>query len=355
MDVETRLELALRPPTQEVVEKDELRALFETKREPVHYIGLEISGMLHVGSLLLNGFKINDLKNAGCRTQVFLADWHSVINSKLGGDWEKIRAAAKYYEEAFRFFCPGVEISLGSELYHENDGYWKDVVAFSKNLTLKRATRCLTIMGRNENETLDLAKYFYVPMQGVDIKHLGVDIAHAGMDQRKIHMAAREVFPKMGWKKPVALHHYLLSGLTEPPKASGEGKEDEVYESKMSKSKPDSAIFIHDSPVEIRRKMAKAYCPPSAEKNPVLEMARFVAFREEGAVLEVERPQKFGGDVVFDSYAALEKAYLEKKLHAMDLKNAVGSALDAALEPVRAHFEKKPELLNVFAEARVTR
>ncbi|MFH1106573.1 MAG: tyrosine--tRNA ligase [Candidatus Micrarchaeota archaeon] len=355
MDVETRMGLALRPPTQEVVETDELRGLFETKREPVHYIGLEVSGRLHVGSLLLNGFKTNDLKKAGCRTQVFLADWHSVINRKLGGDWGKIRAASKYYEEAFKFFCPGVEIKTGSALYKGNDGYWKDVVQFGRHMTLKRATRCLTIMGRSESESLDLAQYFYPPMQAVDIKHLGVDIAHSGMDQRKIHMAAREVFPKMGWTKPVALHHYLLSGLTEPPKSAGEGKEDEVFESKMSKSKPDSAIFIHDSAQEIQRKMAKAYCPPTAENNPVLEMAKFVVFREEKAALEVERPEKFGGDTSFASYAELEKAYAEKRLHAMDLKKAVAAALDKALAPVRSHFEKKPELLKVFSETQVTR
>ncbi|MFH1200516.1 MAG: tyrosine--tRNA ligase [Candidatus Micrarchaeota archaeon] len=355
MDAENRLELALRPPTQEVVEEGELRELFETKREPVHYIGLEVSGRLHVGSLLLNGFKINDLKKAGCKTQVFLADWHSVINRKLGGDWEKIAAASKYYEEAFSFFCPGAQIRTGSQLYAGNDAYWKDVVSFSQHATLKRATRCLTIMGRSENESLDLAQYYYPPMQAVDIRHLGADIAHAGMDQRKIHMLAREVFPKMGWKKPIALHHFILSGLSEPPKSEGETKEDEVFESKMSKSKPDSAIFIHDSPAEIQRKMSKAYCPPAVEKNPVLEMAKFIAFREAGAVLKVERPAKFGGDVEYESYAALEAAYAEKKLHAMDLKKAVGNAIDAALAPVRSHFEKRPQLLEVFNETKVTR
>ena len=47
-------------------------------------------------------------------------------------------------------------------------------------------------------------------MQAVDIHSLEVDIAHAGMDQRKIHMLVREIFPKMKWKVPVAVHHKLL-------------------------------------------------------------------------------------------------------------------------------------------------
>ena len=29
---------------------------------------------------------------------------------------------------------------------------------------------------------------------------------------------AREVFPKLGWKKPVLLHHHLIPGLAEPEK-----------------------------------------------------------------------------------------------------------------------------------------
>ena len=33
------------------------------------------------------------------------------------------------------------------------------------------------------------------------------------MDQRNIHMLVREIFPKMNWKVPVAVHHKLLPGL----------------------------------------------------------------------------------------------------------------------------------------------
>ena len=56
----------------------------------------------------------------------------------------------------------------------------------------------------------------YPPMQAADIHSLDLDIVHAGMDQRKIHMLVREIFPKMEWKVPVAVHHSLLPGLTQP-------------------------------------------------------------------------------------------------------------------------------------------
>ena len=69
-------------------------------------------------------------------------------------------------------------------------------------------------MGRSEDEKIDLAKLLYPPMQAVDIHSLDLDIVHAGMDQRKIHMLVREIFPKMKWKVPVAVHHGLLPGLS---------------------------------------------------------------------------------------------------------------------------------------------
>ncbi len=348
MDVETKIDLALRAPTEEVVTADELRSLFETKAKPKHYIGFEASGLLHVGSLIISGFKIRDLQKAGCETTVFLADWHSLINRKFGGDWEKIQGACAYYEEAFKFFCPGVKTVKGSELYER--AYWEDVMKFSREITLARDVRCLTIMGRSEKEKLDLAQYFYPPMQAVDMKWLNVDIAHAGLEQRKIHMLARETFPKMGWKPPVALHHSLLPGLAEPEKtAAGAGEgETAVVAAKMSKSKPWTCVFVHDSAEEIQKKIAKAYCPPKiARGNPVLAIAKNIVFHEKNE-LRIERDAKFGGDASFQNYGALEKAFESGSLHPADLKKAVATELDAVIAPVRGHFDKKKEMLKLY-------
>lgn len=436
-DVETRMKLALSEPVEEVLVREELESLFQTNSKPKHYLGLEVSGLLHVGSLIANGTVINNLIQAGVECQVYLADWHSVINRKLEGDWEKIRLASKYYAEAFTFYCPGVKIVYGSELYHHNDRFWKDVLAFSQHATLARTSRCLTIMGRSEKEALHMAQFFYPPMQAVDIHELGADIAHAGTDQRKIHVLARDVFPKMGWKPPVCIHHHLLPSLVEPAfsektltfqkkesakvfdryqltfngaityKAGGQSvaapeftlfdetekqqkifevglgqahsemglsltpmeltegnsavkvriktKEIDVEGNKMSKSKPDSAVFIHDSEKQIQDKFKKAYCPQGvADGNPVLEFARYIVFPK-FRTLSIERPAKFGGDVSFTSYNEVEKAFLEGKLHPADLKNGVAASLNAALDPVRRHFETKKELLDVYNDVKITR
>lgn len=350
MDIEEKIALIGRPPTEEIVVQDDLRRLLEVTPHPKHYIGLEISGLLHLGSLVATGFKVNDFLKAGVKCKVFLADWHSFINSKFGGDWEKINIAARYYADAFQFFCQGVEIIHGSELYHNNDEYWKNLVKFAREITLARVTRCLTIMGRSGKETLDFGKYMYPAMQAVDIKAMDLDIVHAGMDQRKVHMLVREVFPKLKWKVPVAVHHHLLPGLGEPIHLGldEDSRTDALISSKMSKSKPWTAIFIHDTHQQIKEKLRKAWCPEGVvENNPVLEFAKYIIFHEFSR-LEVERPAKFGGKISFGSFEELSRAYAEKKLHPIDLKSAVADGIEKIVAPVRKHFEEKPELLEVF-------
>lgn len=348
MDVEERLALVTREPTEEVVTADEMRALLQAKAHPKHYIGLEISGALHLGSLVLTGFKINDFIKAGIYTTVFLADWHTYINDKLGGDWDKIKKISQYYSEAFKLFCPGVNIVLGSDLYKQTDNYWEDFVRFSKHMTLARTMRSLTIMGRSEVEkNIDLSQLLYPPMQSVDIKALDLDIVHAGMDQRKIHMLVREIFPKLEWNVPVIVHHHLLPGLSEPVRAGlvENEAEDAKISSKMSKTKPSSGILVHDDEKTIRDKIAKAFCPVGvAEGNPVLELARYIVFHQFGE-FTIDRPAKYGGSTTYSSYNDVERDFVAKKIHPMDLKSATATYVNKIIEPVYKHFKgREPEL-----------
>jgi tyrosyl-tRNA synthetase len=349
MDLERRLELISRDPTEEIVVKDELVALLKETRIPKHYIGLEISGLLHLGSLVLTGFKINDFIEAHVDTNVFLADWHTYINDKLGGDWFKISELSDYYAEAFRFFCPGVRIRTGSELYRGDTDYWKKLVQLTKHLTLSRIIRSVTIMGRSEKDNLDFSKLLYPPMQCVDIKEMDLDIVHAGMDQRKVHMLAREIFPKMGWKVPVSVHHHLLPGLGEPAKIDSYKKtmENAKVLNKMSKSSPASGILIHDDERKIFDKVMKAYCPPGIViGNPVLELIRYIIFQPFSEFV-VERPAKWGGNLTYYNYDELEASFVQKKVHPADLKKATAFYINKIIGPIRRHFEGRvPKIIN---------
>jgi len=340
LDILEKVDLIERPPTEEVVTHDELIELFKTNSSPKHYIGLEISGFLHLGSLISTGFKINDFVKAGVKCTVFLADWHTLINDKLGGDWEVISKVSKYYKDAFNLVCPNAEIVLGSKLYEENTDYWTELIKFTKHMSLARTMRTLTIMGRSEDDKkIKLSNLLYPAMQAVDIHYLDVDIAHAGMDQRKIHMLVREIFPEKKWKVPVAIHHKLLPGLSKPGDTKNGGEL-----TKMSKSDPNSGIFVHNTDDEIKKKISKAWCEEAnIQNNPLLEIARTIIFHEFDE-MKVERPEKFGGNISYTDYNQLETDFAGNKLHPVDLKQTVGSYLVKIISPIREKLSLSEEL-----------
>ncbi len=178
---------------EEVLTVEDLKSLLRQKKRLVHYIGLEISGMVHLGNGLMSALKIRDLQKAGAKTQILLADWHSWINDKLGGDMKKIqKVAVGYFKEALKISLEAVggnsqkvDFVLGSDLYHHNDDYWQTFIKIAKTTTLARAQRSIDIMGRRMTEGIDFAKLCYPIMQVADIFALKVNLPHGGMDQRK--------------------------------------------------------------------------------------------------------------------------------------------------------------------------
>ncbi|MFH1306704.1 MAG: tyrosine--tRNA ligase [Candidatus Micrarchaeota archaeon] len=383
MDIGTKIELFKKGSVVEVLTEGELKALFEKEKHPKHYIGFEISGLVHLGTGLATAIKIKDFMKAGIKPTIFLADYHAWINGKMGGDLEKIQKVAKgYFKHCFHSLGleeGPVKFVMGSDLYEKiGRDYWADVMRVANNTTKERMLRCTTIMGRKETDAaLPTSVMMYPAMQVADIWALDVDIAHAGMDQRKVHVLARELAEKMKRKKPVTVHGALLSGLRGGAKrmdvevrerkieraVPGTGgrlrvessrrqvsvrelnEDEKMIENKMSKSNPNSCIFIHDSEGEIKKKMKNAYCPPKiVDGNPVIEMAEMFVLRDKP--LLVERDAKFGGDVEFENIAELNSAFMSGKLHPMDLKNSVAKELIEILEPSRKYFEKHKKLID---------
>ena len=319
--------------TVEVVTPSELEQALQ-KNHPKGYIGFEPSGTVHLGWKICTN-KIKDFLSIGCEFKVLLADWHAYINDKLGGDIEKIKMCGRYMEDCFAAMGVNkdqVDFVYASDYVGDPD-YWELVLRTSKSTSVARIKRAMDIMGRDEAEAeRDLSKLFYPAMQVSDIFYLNVDVAYGGMDQRHAHMLARDVAKKINKKPPVAIHTPLLTGLQA-------GSRMDPTELKMSKSKPDSMISIHDSPEEINRKMKKAYCPEKIiEGNPVLEICKFVVFPElHDDVFQIVRPEKWGGSLEFASYNELEQAFLSD-LHPLDLKTATAGYMNKILEPIHKYF-----------------
>lgn len=354
---EERFELIKRN-TEEILTDEDLKALIVSGEKIKHYIGFEISGKPHLGHGLVCMSKIKDFADAGAEVSVFLADWHSWINDKLGGDMKIIqKVGVPFFREALiaAYKCVGgdpkdLKFVLGSELYGKSGNYWETVIDVSKNTTLGRIERSITIMGRKEGESVDFAKLIYPPMQVADIFVQGVNVAHAGNDQRKAQVIARDVALKLKNPlknkkgesiKPVAVHGHLILGLQKPnvwpvPK---ESLQDLWSQMKMSKSIPSSAIYMTDNEEEVRKKIAGAFCPEGEiEFNPLIDWAKYIVFINEKSKLQVKRPEKYGGNKTYNNFEELKSDFGSRKLHPMDLKNAMADKLVEILAPAREHF-----------------
>tara|TARA_Y100000034_G_scaffold131859_1_gene193527 strand:- start:867 stop:1940 length:1074 start_codon:yes stop_codon:yes gene_type:complete len=347
MDIQTKLDLC-KQVGEEILTEEELKTLLETKKNPIAYDGFEPSGNPHIAQGIIRSININKLTKAGFRFKMLVADWHAWANDKLDGDLDKIQTVGKYLIELWKVTgmnLDKVDFIWANDLMQEPK-YLKKVMKVATNTTIKRAIRCSQIMGRSESSSLKSSQIMYPCMQAADIFHLNVDVCQLGMDQRKVNVLAREVGDKLFGYKPVAIHHHMLMGLGQPP-SKLEGME-KAMAMKMSKTDPNSAIFMTDTEKEIIKKINKAHCPEGiVEENPVMEYAKYIVF-EKFKEFNIERPDKFGGNVSFGSYDELVKAYSKKELHPGDLKQGVANKINEVVSPVRKHFEKNKKAKELF-------
>jgi len=125
---------------------------------------------------------------------------------------------------------------------------------------------------------------------------------------------------------------------------------------KMSKSEPDSAIFMEDTVEDVARKIKRAYCPPTVAGNPCLDWIKHIVFPRLGA-WTLARSAGNGGDITYADFDALAAAYEAGALHPGDVKANLTVAINAMLQPVRDHFAsgEPKKLLEQVIKFRVTR
>jgi tyrosyl-tRNA synthetase len=313
------------------------------------YDGFEPSGNIHIAQGLLRAINVNKITKTGVRFKFLVADWHAAANHKFGGDLEVIKKVGDYFIEVWKacnMDLSMVEFIYASELVKDPQ-YWQLVLKIAINSSLNRVKRCTQIMGREDSDSLSASQILYPLMQCADIFFLPADICQLGLDQRKVNMLAREVASKLNRPKPISLSHHMLMGLGKPPDTDLTGI-DRAVKLKMSKSNPDSAIFMLDTIADIKRKINKAYCPPGEiQENPILEYCKYIIF-ELVDEFKIERPEKYGGNITYKTFKELEADYGAEKLNPPDLKPAVIKYLNQLIEPMRKHFEKDPRAKELY-------
>jgi len=367
---------------EECISADELRRLLLAKGRGsghpkgfVLYDGFEPSGRMHIAQGVFKAMNVNKctLPQGTNSTFVFwVADWFALMNDKMGGDLDKIKIVGEYLIEVWK--AAGMNLDnvvfkwASDEITDNASTYWPIMLDVARRFNVTRIKKCCQIMGRLEG-SLTAAQVLYPLMQCTDVFFLEADICQLGVDQRKVNMLAREYCDASSNKKkgkrhkPVVLSHHMLYGL----KAGQE---------KMSKSDPDSAIFMEDKAEDVERKIMQAYCPTREEdsgttrggdqqeedgdagkaslqlvndslKNPCLDYIQHIIFSPPGATFSVD-----GGSKVFDDFDMVKSAFLEGTITEEQLKRGLVNALNGLLEPVRTHFATDDRARQLLADVR---
>ena len=325
---------------EEILNENEIRGLLERKAVPIVYDGFEPSGRMHIAQGVLRAINVNRLTKAGCIFYFWIADWFAQMNNKMGGDLEKIRIVGRYFVEVWK--AAGMDLKnvkflwASEEINKKGREYWQNVINIATHNNLDRIVRCCQIMGRTDKDTLTAAQIMYPCMQCTDIFFLGADITSLGMDQRKVNVLAREYCDEVHIKdKPIIVSHHMLKGLLKDAE-------------KMSKSKPETAIFVEDSEEDVNRKIKQGYCPEKdIDNNPIFDYIKYILFPKFGK-FELFREEKNGGNKVYNSLEELTKDYIDGKVHPGDLKPSVAKAINNILEPIRLHFKNDPDAKKVL-------
>jgi len=327
MDVNEKLKLVKRN-TEEIVTEEELKKLLK-KKKPAVYLGTAVTGRPHIGYFMFV-MKLADFLKAGFKVKILLADLHGALDNC---PWDVLEKRYKYYEKIIPLMFKAIGVSTkdlefvkGSDFQLKKE-YVFDVLKMSTFASIndcKRAAAEVVKFGDNPK----LSGLIYPIMQALDEHYLKVDVQYGGVDQRKILMFARENLPKVGYERRVELMTPMIPGLKG---------------GKMSASEEGSKIDLLSSEKIVNEKFSKAFCPAGeVEDNGVLAFAKYVIFtlkEDNKEKFVVERDDKFGGNISYKKYKDLERAYIDGKLHPLDLKKSVAKEVNKLLSVIRKGFK----------------
>jgi len=323
LSVDERFELITRN-LQEVIGEKELRDLLKNKKEISVYWGTMPTGSISI-AYFFPMLKVADFLKAGLKVKILLADLHAALDSV---PWNLLEKRYNYYERAIITILKTIGVDIkklefvkGSDFQLKPE-YTYDILRLSTLSSVHDATKAASEVVK-QIKNPKVSGLIYPLMQVIDEQYLEVDAQFGGMDQRKIMVYAREVLPKLGYDARIELINPLIRGLV------GE---------KMSSSIEATKIDLLNDEKTVKDKLNKADCVEGDPDNGVIALLRYFIFvlkRDRGEKFVVERPDKYGGNLKYDNYEEVEKDFKDRKLHPLDLKNAVAKEINILLENFR--------------------
>lgn len=332
---------------QEVYGKDSLNKLITSGKTITVYWGTAPTGRIHVG-YFVPFLKIADFVAAGCKVIILIADLHATLDN-LKSSFESVKLRSTYYETIIGItlrtlgvntdnvqFCRGTSFQLSPE-------YTLDMYRANTLMTVSKVQHAGAEVVKQTDNPL-MSGLLYPTLQALDFEYLKADAFLGGIDQRKICMYSADLLPRLGYKRQqIHLMNPMIPGLS---KVSGK------TESKMSSSEASTKIDLLDTRKELQKKIGSTYCVERDisdntlltcfVKNvlfPIMTMKGITEFN-------IIRPENYGGNIYYSTYDELECAFIDGRLHPVDLKLGIVDNLDKILEPIRKTMESHAKLIH---------
>ncbi len=329
----------------EIIGENELKEKLKSSDPLRVYWGTSPTGSPSI-AYYLPMIKICHLLNAGCEVTILFADLHAYLDA-MKTTWELLELRTQYYEAIIK----EVIKTLGGDIdkikfvrgtdYQLSKEYTVDVYKFLSKITVDQAQKGgAEVVKQSENPLM--SGLIYPILQVLDEVYLNTDCELGGVDQRKIFMMSRDHLYKLGYKPNIHLMNKMLPSLA--------GKDGE----KMSSSEPNSKIGLLDSTKEIKKKINKAFLEESNTDCGLFKFLELIVF----PILElknktsfvINRDEKWGGKLEFESYHELEQQYKQNLIAPPDIKLGVSDFINDLIEPIRQKFNTE-EMKNLISKA----
>jgi len=382
LDLDERYNLVTRNLKEIVGDTNVIKAIMKVRPLKI-YFGTAPTGKIHIG-YFIPLLKIADYLKADCEVTILIADLHAFLDS-MKSTLKTLEHRKKYYTEMIKFILASLGINIsklkfvnGTD-YQLSKEYTMDVYKLNSITSLHEAKHAGSEVVKQSDNPM-MTGLLYPGLQALDEQYLGADVEYGGIDQRKIMMYSRKFMPKIGYKKRIHFMTEMVPGLrfskeeekvdnTEEIKQkltdiiNNNGNTEAIFDSiktfielnsheninvqldKMSSSNEESKIDLLDTKNKIKKKINKAYCfPGDSEDNSLLTLLEKIIFpllKYKKQIFTINRPEKYGGILTYDTFTKVKEDYATEKLHPGDLKLGIIDALNSIIEPIRKKFEDK--------------
>ncbi len=205
--------------------------------------GLNPSGTLQLGHKAVFDTNLLFQKKYGIPVFIPLSDDESYVAKKVDSRMDAVKHGVNLIIDILAF---GFDPKLTKVVF---DFYFTDIFSTAMNLSRHvTMSEIKAVYGYLNEDNVGL--HFYptiqsahvlLPQISYGIKNVLVPI---GADEDSHLRLCRDIASRMGYNKPAILHARFMPGI--------DGL-------KMSKSRPESAIFLHDTPESVSKKISRAF------------------------------------------------------------------------------------------------